>query len=200
MRTSAPASVRTLAAMPPPAPDPMMHTSKILRFRMICMGRIRSVAPDCSAKWGYGRKGPRPAVRGGAGRGCWQWRNGSRRPGCRLAADLKSALTREDRRRWLDRHPFSSPRREGTPRSFRVTAPSLVMYWTPCPMAWPCPVREETVTGSRPRSAGYRPDHSRRQRLCSAEDAGGAGPPALLRMWQASRLLVRMCLSPGGLS
>src|SRR5439155_7548680 len=36
-RTSAPASARTLAAMPPPAPDPTMHTSYTFGCRMICM-------------------------------------------------------------------------------------------------------------------------------------------------------------------
>src|SRR3989442_10239958 len=37
-RTSAPASASTFAAMPPPAPDPTMHTSKTLGCLMICMG------------------------------------------------------------------------------------------------------------------------------------------------------------------
>ena len=34
--TSAPASVSTFAAMPPPAPEPTTQTSKTFRLRMIC--------------------------------------------------------------------------------------------------------------------------------------------------------------------
>src|SRR6267142_2916745 len=38
MTTSAPASHRTLAAIPPPAPDPTMHTSYVLDWRMTWSG------------------------------------------------------------------------------------------------------------------------------------------------------------------
>ena len=38
--TSAPASVSTLAAIPPPAPEPTTQTSNTLRLRMICIGHL----------------------------------------------------------------------------------------------------------------------------------------------------------------
>jgi hypothetical protein len=38
--TFAPACASTMAAMPPPAPDPMTQTSYAVRLRMICMAVI----------------------------------------------------------------------------------------------------------------------------------------------------------------
>ena len=40
MSTLAPAWVRTIAAIPPPAPEPMTQTSYVVRLRMICIGGI----------------------------------------------------------------------------------------------------------------------------------------------------------------
>src|SRR5262245_46285099 len=56
MTTSAPASHRTLPAMPPPAPEPTMQTSYTLPGRMICTAppepRILSGASKLEYRWG----------------------------------------------------------------------------------------------------------------------------------------------------
>src|SRR6185312_10623190 len=41
--TSAPACVSAYAVMPPPAPEPTMHTSYVLRVPAACMGLLGSV-------------------------------------------------------------------------------------------------------------------------------------------------------------